>query len=224
MYKNIAEGIYLVGGGGYTGSSDCLVYALDLGDAVLVDCGCGPGWERLGANMSEAGIDPAHLHTLMLTHMHVDHIGAAPAVARDTGCRVVAHELDADHIETGDSRRTAAGWYGMRLEPMQVTHRLERKGGVLEFSEGKLHYLHTPGHTPGSIVCWVDTPDVGRVLFGQDIHGPFSPDFDSDIDQWRQSMGAVLDLNADILCEGHYGIYEGKDKVRSFIEEQLRSH
>jgi len=37
-------------------------------------------------------------------------------------------------------------------------------------------------------------------------------------------MGAVLDLNADILCEGHYGIYEGKDKVRSFIEEQLRSH
>ncbi len=27
----------------------------------------------------------------------------------------------------------------------------------------------------------------------------------------------MLDLNADILCEGHYGIFRGKGKVRDFI-------
>jgi hypothetical protein len=27
----------------------------------------------------------------------------------------------------------------------------------------------------------------------------------------------MLDLDADILCEGHFGIYRGKNEVRKFI-------
>ena len=39
---------------------------------------------------------------------------------------------------------------------------------------------------------------------------------------WRESMNKLLALNADILCEGHFGIYDGKDKVRRYIESYVR--
>lgn len=36
-------------------------------------------------------------------------------------------------------------------------------------------------------------------------------------------MEAVIELKADVLCEGHHVIYRGWDSVRRFIEGQLRS-
>jgi hypothetical protein len=56
-----------------------------------------------------------------------------------------------------------------------------------------------------------------RVLFGQDLHGPFKSAWGSDIKQWQTSMKLVLALEADILCEGHYGVYRGRSAVRQFI-------
>jgi glyoxylase-like metal-dependent hydrolase (beta-lactamase superfamily II) len=214
MHEIVVEGVYRVGGGNLSSPSDCLVYALDDGGTVLVDCGCGPSWPRIRSNVEEAGLGPAR--TLLLTHCHVDHIGAAPVVQRETGCRVVAHALDADAIESGDEVLTAATWYGQKLERMSVDHRMEDDEERL----GKLTLVHTPGHTPGSICAYVDSPE-GRVLFGQDIHGPFSPSFGSDVAAWRRSMQRLIALEADVLCEGHYGIYRGKREVRSFIEEHL---
>ena len=87
--------------------------------------------------------------------------------------------------------------------------------GDLEFN-----FLHTPGHTPGSISVYIDTRD-GRVLFGQDIHGPFSPAWGSDLAQWRASMQKLLDLKADVLCEGHAGIYREKE-IGKYIESYLK--
>ena len=136
MHKRIADSIYQVGGAGYSDGSDCLVYALDLGELVLIDCGCGPSWPRIKDNLREAGLDPDGLHSLVLTHAHVDHIGAASQVAADTNCAVVAHSLDADAIESGDPTLTAADWYGIRLKPMRVTQRMTGSRHSLEFSQG----------------------------------------------------------------------------------------
>jgi glyoxylase-like metal-dependent hydrolase (beta-lactamase superfamily II) len=62
------------------------------------------------------------------------------------------------------------------------------------------------------------------VLFGQDIHGPFNKAFGSDIDLWKESMHKLLALEADILCEGHFGIYQPKEKVRDYIERYLEEY
>ncbi len=223
MHEKICDRVFLVGGSGFSDSSDCLCYALDPGAPVLIDCGCGPGWTQLRQNIRSTGLDPDHLHTLILTHAHVDHIGAAPAVAADTSCTVVAHELDSEAIETGDERKTAADWYHMKLDPMTVNHKMSAHAKTLTFLETDLHLLHTPGHTPGSIIAWLDTPE-GRVLFGQDIHGPFHPAFGSDKPAWRRSMKELIELEPDILCEGHFGIFRGKQNVRAFIEDHLSRH
>ena len=83
--------------------------------------------------------------------------------------------------------------------------------------------LHTPGHTRGGISVYVDIGDV-RVLFGQDIHGPFNKEWGSDMNQWRNSMQTLLNLEADILCEGHFGIYQPASAVRNYIEGYLKRY
>ena len=91
---------------------------------------------------------------------------------------------------------------------------------VLSIGADRLTILHTPGHTPGSVVVYVDRKGK-RILFGQVIHGPFDPAFKSDISAWRQSMLKLLDLEADLLAEGHYGLFEGKQRVYDFISDFL---
>jgi glyoxylase-like metal-dependent hydrolase (beta-lactamase superfamily II) len=219
--NRICESVYQVGGAGLSDTRDCLVYLVDLGDLVLVDCGAGPGWARIADNIRGVGFDPAELHTLVLTHAHIDHVGAAAAVKRETGCRIVAHELDRVPIESGDPVFTAAEWYGLALEPVKVDHTIATESENLDLSRGVMTLIHTPGHTPGSLVAVVETDDGNRVLFGQDIHGPFSERFGSDIRAWRESMRDLIALQADILCEGHFGVYYGRASVREFIEQHL---
>ncbi|CAD7847945.1 MAG: hypothetical protein [Olavius algarvensis Delta 4 endosymbiont] len=76
--------------------------------------------------------------------------------------------------------------------------------------------LHWPGHSPGSMVL---TTRLGAelVLFGQDVHGPIHPSLLSDMADYQVSLQALLDLDADLLLEGHYGIIEGRDAVSEFI-------
>jgi len=210
----------MVGGGGLSSAADCLVYALNLGELVLIDCGSGASWPRIKQNMSAAGLDPDRLHTLVLTHGHVDHIGSAARIRRECGCRVVAHADDAAAITSGDPRFSVAHLYGVDLEPCELDLVVSGEQERLSFPEGELLLLHTPGHTPGSLSAVLDT-DGSRVLLGQDIHGPFSHDFGSDLDAWRASMRKLLDLEADILCEGHFGVFQPASEVKSFIEGQL---
>lgn len=79
---------------------------------------------------------------------------------------------------------------------------------------------HCPGHSPGSVVYLVEL-EKKRVLFGQDIHGPLYPSLLSDHEDYIRSLKFPLDLNADILCEGHFGVFKGKKKVEKFIKSYM---
>ena len=63
-----------------------------------------------------------------------------------------------------------------------------------------------------------------KVLFGQDLHGPFQQEWGSDLDEWKHSIDLISSLQPDILCEGHYGIFKGNESVEKYIKEQLKSH
>jgi glyoxylase-like metal-dependent hydrolase (beta-lactamase superfamily II) len=220
----IASGIYLICGPEITRAEDATAFLIDFdGELVMVDCGAGRSVERIIANVEKAGLDPAMISTLVLTHTHIDHIGAAPELRKRLGCLILVHDLDADAVEAGDPVRTAADWYGIEFPPTPVDRRLMDEEGRLLFGRETLHCLHIPGHTPGSIAVWLDRGGK-RVLFGQDIHGPFLPAFASDIGQWRASMDKLLALKPDILCEGHFGIFQPGERVEAYIRKYLRQY
>jgi glyoxylase-like metal-dependent hydrolase (beta-lactamase superfamily II) len=63
-----------------------------------------------------------------------------------------------------------------------------------------------------------------KILFGQDIHGPFMASFGSDLEDYQISMQKLLDLNADILCEGHFGIFQPAERVEQYIRDYMEQN
>ena len=222
--KIIIKGVYLIGGPDVSRSDDATSFIIDFGgELVMIDAGAGGSSRILQKNMEDAGLDPKAISTLILTHNHIYHIGSAPYFRTQFGCTIVMHDLDADAVEEGDSMRTAASCYGTIFSPTVVDRKLKGDHEILRFGGEELHCLHTPGHTPGSLAIYIDRMGK-RVLFGQDIHGPFLDIFRSDISQWKKSMEKLLALEADILCEGHFGIYQPKENVERYIKRYLKNY
>jgi glyoxylase-like metal-dependent hydrolase (beta-lactamase superfamily II) len=222
--EEIIRGVYLIGGPNITLADDAAIYLIDFaGDLVLIDAGAGRSTAKIVQNIQALGYNPGLISHLILTHCHIDHIGSAPFFQKNYKTKIVIHELDAPPVEKGDSVRTAANWYGTNFPPTKVDRKLKGVEEILQFGTDQLHCLHTPGHTPGSISAYLDR-DGKRVLFGQDIHGPFHKAFGSNIEDWKKSMQLLLNLNAGILCEGHFGIFQPKEKVRDYIERYLEEY
>jgi len=212
----------MVGGPEFSDPRDCLCYlAVGEKSRVLIDCGCGPSAGRIvSLAQRAAGAPPSHL---LLTHAHIDHAGGAAQVKALCGCQVLIHRLEADVLAQGDGARSAADWYNMQLPPLKADVLLEG-GEELDLGGGMiLRIVHAPGHTPGSVCAWLESAGQ-RVLFGQDLHGPFSREFGSDLGQYAASMDALLELRADILCEGHYGVFSPAPSAAAFMRQQLAAN
>jgi glyoxylase-like metal-dependent hydrolase (beta-lactamase superfamily II) len=221
--KAVCDRVYAVGGPGLSSPDDCCVYLVDAGmELVLIDSGAGSSVNRIEKNVMSSGFEPADIRHIVATHCHIDHIGGLAGFVDKYGSTVIAHELDRAGIEGENSDLTAASMYGVEYSPVNVDILLREELTSLKLGDVEFNFLHTPGHTPGSISAYIDTGD-GRILFGQDIHGPFSPLWGSDLAEWRASMEKLLSLGADVLCEGHAGVYRG-EKIRKYIESYIKRY
>jgi len=213
----ISDEVFQVGGYGFTDPSDAAVYLVAVGGhAALVDSGCGRATDLLLANVEAAGISAGAIEWLLLTHCHYDHAGGAAALRDRLHCPVAAHVFDAPYIESGDDEVTAASWYNAGMTPCTVDRTLSNDREVIDLAGRPVEAIAIPGHSPGS-VAYVFCSGGQKILFGQDVHGPLHPCLLSNREDYLSSLQRLLDLEADILCEGHYGIYEGKDAVARYI-------
>jgi glyoxylase-like metal-dependent hydrolase (beta-lactamase superfamily II) len=221
METKILHHLWQVGGEDLTAPGDAAIYLIRFGDqAALIDAGCGRAHARLTANIDRCLGGQARLTRLLLTHCHFDHCGGADAVRRTYGCSIVAHALDAVFLEAGDSDVTAASWYGAKMDPLPVDIKLDLPETRLPVGSGTITARHWPGHSPGSMIYFTRVDDR-LVLFGQDVHGPIHPSLKSDARCYQASLRQILQLDADLLLEGHFGIIEGKAAVRRFIRSYM---
>jgi glyoxylase-like metal-dependent hydrolase (beta-lactamase superfamily II) len=219
----ITKDIFIVGGPEITDSRDGCVYLLNFGELVLIDTGAGWNVDEIVKNVEKLGLDPKKLSKILLTHCHIDHIGGAPELKKRFGSKIYIHKLDAPPLENGDPVLTAASWYQTTFPPTPVDVKLDSPEEILELGGEKIVCLHTPGHTPGSICIYLDR-DGKRVLFAQDLHGPLLEEFGSSLKDWDRSTKMLLGLDADILCEGHFGIYKSKKDARDYILSYRRQY
>jgi len=216
VWKNI----YMIGDAELSHPYDCCVYLLDAGDLVLIDAGAGRSFDNLVSNIESLGLDARKLKAVIVTHAHIDHIGSLHQFREVFGVQVIAHEFDAEAIE--GRGRVGAEFYGVNYIPCPVDLKIRGDGESLRFGDRELKVIHIPGHTPGSIASYVDV-DERRVLFGQDIHGPYRPEWGADPAKAKLSLQKLLDLRADILCEGHFGIYQPAAAVERYIRGYFNS-
>ena len=210
--------VYAIGGPELSHPYDCSVYLISGTELVLIDSGAGESFNQLVDNIQSLGFKPEKLKAVIATHAHIDHIGALYQFREKFGVQVIAHELEAKAIETGVG--IGAEFYGIAYKPCKVDIKLSKGEESIQYGGYELKAVHIPGHTPGSIAVYVDMDK--RVLFGQDIHGPYFLKGANPM-QAKISLQKLIDLEADILCEGHFGIYQPASEVMRYIREYLFS-
>jgi hydroxyacylglutathione hydrolase len=122
---------------------NCYVISND-GDAVVIDPG--GAFPQVQEHVAAAQL---HVHAVINTHAHFDHLGAATAVVKEYSAPFHLHPADSDLL-----RR--ANFYGtlfMGEEPINIPEvEVELSDGMpLRFGSLELEVVHTPGHTPGGV-------------------------------------------------------------------------
>lgn len=186
-------------------------YLLDGPEPVLVDAGMpndpadsadstdDPDREAtLREGLAAAGVDPADVTHLVVTHPHVDHIGQVPTVLEAGDPTVYApagvrerFAGNADALADRVERNAAeAGIEGERLEeavtmavrslerdrellpPSAVDHWVE-PGEPVDVGGRTLEPTHTPGHQADHLVYRTDIGDESVLLAGDTVMEPF---------------------------------------------------
>lgn len=144
------------------------VYLIYGEQICLIDSGVASCEQIIFDYLKETGRSPKDISLLILTHSHPDHIGAAQAVKKASGCKVAAHAAEKAWIEDVDLQareRPVPGFHFLVGGSVKVDCIL-KDGDILELGGGlRLRVIHTPGHSRGSISLWL--PEE-KALFSAD--------------------------------------------------------
>jgi hydroxyacylglutathione hydrolase len=106
---------------------------------------------------------------ILITHAHIDHVGAVAALADEYACPVLMHREAEPMLE---QLPTQAMMMGLRFGKVpSVDHYLE-DGQVLEVGGLKLEARYTPGHAPGHLAFYAESEAVvfaGDALFAGSV-------------------------------------------------------
>lgn len=165
---------------------------LRSGDTViLIDAGLSA--RKTLQRLAAAGIDPARISAVLLTHEHGDHAGGLPVLLQSLRCPVYATRLTAEEVQGQDARNAAAEWHlfatgnSFTLEAFEVTafsvphDAADPVGFTIRHRAVSIGILTDLGHATKSVVHHVSGVDCLFVeanhdeqLLQSDTKRPFS--------------------------------------------------
>ncbi len=207
---------------------DRVIGAYEL-DGVVVDP---------GPASSVAALDGVEPRALLLTHIHLDHAGAAGVLARrHPALRVYVHERGAPHlVDPSRLLASAERLYGDRMEvlwgevaPVPAENVVPLAGG--ETVEG-FRVEYTPGHASHHVAYLHEASGVAFVGDVAGVRVPPSeltvaptPPPDIDVEAWLASVDAVEAWAPARLGLTHFGYVDdvaaGLERVREALRRQL---
>ena len=167
------------------------------GETILFDTGLSA--EGITAALADAGLSPADIDVVVLTHMHGDHVGGltgedgSPTFA---GARYVAGRVEYD------------AWAKMENETFEAKVRplAERMSFVEDGDEvsGGVSAMAAFGHTPGHMIYRLESNGQGLVLFADTAnHYVWSlgyPDWEVKFDMDKAAAAATRRRVLDMLA------------------------
>ncbi len=188
------------------------------GGAVLVDSGAGSTLENLRSGLRRFGFEEEDITHVLLTHIHLDHAGAAGFFA-EQGAKVIVHPRGAPHLLNPEkllasARRIYAehmdALWG-RFWSVPDANLIEVQDGA-EISIGELRFtaLHTPGHAEHHVAYIFEdtcfTGDVGGIRFPGPLFValPFVPP-ETHLGKWRDSLRRLQQVGFSCIAPTHFG-------------------
>ena len=106
------------------------------------------------------------------------------------------------------------------MTPAPAT-RLIDEGDRVDLGDRSFEVIHTPGHSPGSIMLW--EASTGILFSGDTVYdGPLVDDaFHSDVDAYIASMKRILELPVRVIHGGHFPSFDGT-RYRTLIKAWLK--
>jgi hydroxyacylglutathione hydrolase len=200
--KELLRGItWLLGQG-----LDCNVFIIESkGESLMIDSGLGLsfGGQKRSTKILEDVISSKNISQVLLTHGHIDHVGGIIALQPKIDLEVVASEIEAQHLKSGDSSYIEP-FMGSQCPPIEITKEVI-EGDVLHVGDFSFRILHTPGHTHGSISLWDETKQIlisGDTVFPQGSFGRTDLRTGSN-EQMVASLERLSKLDIQVLLPGH---------------------
>ena len=187
---------------------------------IMIDVGLSSNFPALLECLNHVDCPPEKIDVVVLSHEHLDHIGAAWHFGGRT--LIAAHRLAANKIMLRDDFSMLRKMFNEPNRPINIDIWLE-EGNLLDLGNFRLNVMHTPGHTSACISLFdqekgllfaADTLMPGGVMGG--IFGSGS------ISDYIQSLERLKGLNSKILLSGHGRLSDTpQDDVRVALQ---RSH
>ncbi len=202
--------------------------------AVLVECGPGSTLPALLEGLRQHGLSPSDISDVFLTHIHLDHAGAAGWLARQ-GARIHVHPVGAPHIQNPEKLlSSAARIYGDKMgtlwgeflpvppEKLSVL----QDNNVITIDGMSFQATDTPGHADHHHVYLLEdtlfSGDIGgvRLTGTQHIRLPMPPP-ELNLIKWRQSLDRLKEMKFTRIAPTHFGIFPDAQQHLSILEKEL---
>lgn len=195
--------------------------ALETSDGIaLFDTGADPTFATIESEMRTAGFSPNDVRHVFLSHIHLDHAGAAWRFA-EAGATIHVHPRGARHLlDPSRLMESAARIFGSEMQRLwgemrpipEDRVRVTDDGTAIEVGQFEVRALATPGHASHhNIYHWDDN------LFGGDVAGvrlddgppvpPFVPP-ELQVESWLESIAQMRALAPARLYLPHFGLVQ----------------
>ena len=210
------------------------VYLLDIEDGpALFDCGPSSCLETLKRRLDEHGLALPDVRHLLLSHIHLDHAGAAGVLVREhPGLHMHVSKIGAPHlVDPSRLEASARRLYGETFDPLW--------GELAPVPEANVHVVGervlgldcfpAPGHASHH-VCYLDADGT---LYAGDATGvrihpsghvlPVAPPPDVDVEAWERTLDQIERRAPERLALIHFGLFDDVEYHLAQTRQVLRT-
>lgn len=211
-------------------------FLVESGDtAILIETGPYSTIARLEEALRAAGKSIEALNAVLVTHIHLDHAGAAWYFAQKE-IPVYMHPIGAPHMaDPSKLLQSARRIYGDQMErlwgtlepiPRAFLHTVSH-GEELTIGDCRIQAWHTPGHAIHHVAWQIEdnifTGDVAGVRIGGSLVVPPCPPPDIDIEAWDESIEILRKQAPKQLFLTHFGAYSDPHAHLQELQERLHA-
>jgi len=178
---------------------------------ILIDTGIGFNFKK---EVKMIGLNPKNIKHCLITHGHADHVdGCKDLIKLNPRMRFYIHIKDDEVTELIINKDQTINF--------KLTDLFREKITNLKLGPYTFKSIHIPGHTPGGM-AFLSTINKHDVLFVGDICGGCIQSIGGNYEDFKRSLHKLLEIKADILCDGHMNVIQPSDKVSNYIEGCLK--